>query len=165
MAVGGGCAPLGRKGEITRRIPARAAPTIIPVASAQTETLIHPVIGISPTDPYHEGGQESRMTTADWINVVLTFVTTLMAVGTFCLAWYTRNLVKQAERHHQEDLRPFCVIDFKYPTNQDSFGIDWNSNSGLAEAKMRGEESPPPAAQLPFAASCGTKERVWPKMS
>jgi len=88
------------------------------------------------------------MTTADWINVVLTFVTTLMAVGTFCLAWYTRNLAKQAERHHQEDLRPFCVINFKYPTNQDPFGIDWSSNSGLAEAKMRGEESPPPAGTI-----------------
>lgn len=95
------------------------------------------------------------MTTADWINVVLTVATTLMAAGTFCLAWYTRNLaedtaegVKQAERHHQDGLRPFCLIDFNYPTNQDPFGIDWNSNSQLAEAKTRGEESPLPAGTI-----------------
>jgi hypothetical protein len=96
------------------------------------------------------------MTTADLINVALTFVTALMAAGTFCLAWYTRNLVKdtaegikQAERHHQESLRPFCVIAFKYHTNQDPFGIGWNSiKSRLAEVKMRGEGSPPPAVTL-----------------
>jgi hypothetical protein len=91
------------------------------------------------------------MVAADWINVVLAVVTTLMAGGTVYLAWYTRNLAKetaegieQAERHHQEDLRPFCMIDFNYPTDQDPFGIDWNSNSRLAEAKRRGEECPPP---------------------
>jgi hypothetical protein len=57
----------------------------------------------------------------------------------------TAEGIKQAERHHQEDLRPFCLIDFKWPTNQDPFGIDWNSNSRLAEAKVRGEESSPSA--------------------
>lgn len=95
------------------------------------------------------------MSIADWINLALTVVTTLMATGTFCLAWYTRNLakdtaegIKQAERHHQEDLRPFCLIDFKYPTNQDPFGIDWNSNSRLAEAKNSGQESPPSAGTI-----------------
>src|SRR5271163_4944478 len=92
------------------------------------------------------------MTVADWINVALAVVTTLMAGGTVYLAWYTRNLaretaegIEQAERHHQEDLRPFCIIEFSSPTDQDPFGIDWNTNSRLAEAKRRVEESPPPA--------------------
>ena len=54
------------------------------------------------------------MTTADLINAVLAFITALMAGGTVYLAWYTHNLAKdgvagirQAERHHQEDSRPF----------------------------------------------------------
>jgi hypothetical protein len=96
-------------------------------------------------------GQGTRMTAADWINVALAVVTTLMAGGTVYLALYTRNLaretaegIEQAARHHQEDLRPFCMIEFNCPTDQDPFGIDWNSNSRIAEAKRRMEESSPP---------------------
>jgi hypothetical protein len=95
------------------------------------------------------------MTTPDWINVALAGVTALMAGGTVYLAWYTRNLAKktaegieQAERHHQEDLRPFCIIEFSYSTDQDPFGIDWSSNNRLAEAKSREEESPPPPGTI-----------------
>ncbi len=69
------------------------------------------------------------MTTADWINAVLAFVTALMAGGTVYLAWYTRNLaqdtvagIKQAERHQQENSRPFCVIDFAATNDQHPFG-------------------------------------------
>ena len=69
------------------------------------------------------------MNMADWINAVLAFVTALMAAGTVYLAFYTRNLaretvagIKQAERHHQEDLRPFCVIDFDGARGQNPFG-------------------------------------------
>ncbi len=69
------------------------------------------------------------MNAADWINAVLAFVTALMAGGTVYLAWYTRSLakdtlagIKQAERHHQEDLRPFCVIEFAEASDQNPFG-------------------------------------------
>jgi hypothetical protein len=96
------------------------------------------------------------MTTTDWINAALTVATFLMVAGTVWLAWHTRNLakdtaegIKQAERHHQEDLRPFCVIDFKYATEQDPFGIDWGNNNRITEAMMREEEkSPPPGGTI-----------------
>ena len=73
------------------------------------------------------------MTTADWINAVLAFVNALMAGGTVYLAWYTRNLakdtvagIKQAERHHQEDSRPFCVIDFANADANGPFGAGFH---------------------------------------
>jgi hypothetical protein len=73
------------------------------------------------------------MSTADWINAVLAFVTALMAAGTVYLALYTRNLaretlagIKQAERHHQEDLRPFCVIEFAGASDRNPFGRHFN---------------------------------------
>ena len=73
------------------------------------------------------------MNTADWINAVLAFVTALMAGGTVYLAFYTRNLaretvagIKQAERHHQEDLRPFCVIEFAGASGRNPFGRHFN---------------------------------------
>lgn len=79
------------------------------------------------------------MTTADWINAVLAFVTALMAGGTVYLAWYTRNLaketvagIKQAERHHQEDLRPFCLIEFAEADNQNPFGSHFDPNTPSA---------------------------------
>jgi hypothetical protein len=102
-----------------------------------------------------QGKEAGVMTAADWINIALTFFTALMAAATFCLARHTRNLakdtaegIKQADRHHQEDLRPFCVIDFKHRTDQDPFGLDWNSNLRLTEAQKSGAESPPPAGTI-----------------
>ena len=60
------------------------------------------------------------MTPTDWITIALTVVTASMAVGTFILAGYTRELAKDtaemAQSAQPEDLRPFCVIDFRYPT-------------------------------------------------
>jgi hypothetical protein len=92
-----------------------------------------------------------RMTSTDQITMALTVVTALMAVGTFVLAWYTRALakdtaegIKQSDRHHQEDLRPFCVIDFRYPTVPDPFGIDRDSNQRFLDAIFREEQTPPP---------------------
>jgi hypothetical protein len=78
------------------------------------------------------------MTLADWINAVLAFVTALMAGGTVYLAWYTRNLAKdtvagirQAERHHREDSRPFCVIDFANADANSPFGIGFHRQQAM----------------------------------
>lgn len=91
------------------------------------------------------------MTPTDWITIALTVVTASMPVGTFILAGYTRELakdtaegIKQADRHHQEDLRPFCVIDFRYPTVPDPFGIDRDSNQRFLDAITLQQETPPP---------------------
>ena len=87
------------------------------------------------------------MTLADWINAVLAFVTALMAGGTVYLAWYTRNLakdtvagIKQAERHHQEDLRPFCVIEFVHVDEQHPFGADFDPQTRRLAVPMSGVE-------------------------
>jgi len=60
--------------------------------------------------------------------------TVLMAGGTLYLASVTRNLAKdtvegtkQAERHHQEDLRPFCVITFPEASELQPFGFEFHS--------------------------------------
>jgi hypothetical protein len=95
------------------------------------------------------------MAITDWINGTLAIATVLMAAATVYLARYTQRLakdtadgIKQAERHHQEDLRPFCVIDFDYRTDQDPFGIDWNGNHRLVEARTSGAEKPPPVGTI-----------------
>ena len=87
------------------------------------------------------------MNTADWINAVLALVTALMAGGTVYLAWYTRNLAKdtvagitQAERHHQEDFRPFCVIEFAHVSEQHPFGADFDPQNRQLAALMSGVE-------------------------
>ena len=87
------------------------------------------------------------MTTADWINAVLAFVTALMAGGTVYLAWYTRNLAKdtvaginQAERHHRENLRPFCVIEFAHASDLHPFGADFDLQTRRRAAHMSGVE-------------------------
>lgn len=87
------------------------------------------------------------MSTADWINAVLAFVTALMAAGTVYLAFYTRNLaretvagIKQAERHHQEDLRPVCVIEFAGASGANPFGADFDPQTRSLAVLMSGVE-------------------------
>ncbi len=87
------------------------------------------------------------MSAADWINAVLAFVTALMAGGTVYLAWYTRNLAKdtmagieQAERHHREDLRPFCVIEFAEASDQNPFGRHFDRPTSSGD-NMQGQPS------------------------
>ncbi len=92
------------------------------------------------------------MSIADRINLALACGTALMALATLGLAWYTRNLAKganeglrQTERHHQEDLRPFCTVDFRHATAQDPFALDWSGNPQLIDAETRRELNRPPA--------------------
>jgi hypothetical protein len=86
------------------------------------------------------------MTPGDWINVVLTFATVAMAFGTLYLAKVTQDLVKdttkatqQADRHHQENLRPFCVIAFSDAFEQQPFGTAFDPESRRRLALMSGE--------------------------
>ncbi len=69
------------------------------------------------------------MTTGNWINAVLALSTTVMAVVIGYLASCTHKLAKdtvsgirQAERHHQEDSRPFCIIEFANADATSPFG-------------------------------------------
>ena len=85
------------------------------------------------------------MTTSDWINAGLAFFTALMAGGTFYLAFLTRRLAResvrateQADRHHQENSRPFCLIAFTDPSDTHPFGIEFDPNSRRLAALMSG---------------------------
>lgn len=73
------------------------------------------------------------MTAGDWINSIVALATVVMAGATYCLAKVTRQLAndtadatKQADRHHQENRRPFCVITFDNASQQLPFGPDFD---------------------------------------
>jgi hypothetical protein len=76
------------------------------------------------------------MTTGDWINSVVALATVVMAGATYYLAKVTSRLAndaadatKQADRHHQENLRPFCVITFSNASQLLPFGPDFDPES------------------------------------
>ncbi len=59
----------------------------------------------------------TALATGEWINLSIAIATVVMAVGTFYLAIVTQKLAKgaadgiqQAERHHQENLRPSTLL-------------------------------------------------------
>lgn len=75
----------------------------------------------------------------DWIDLAGALGSIVVAVGTGFLAWATFFLakltqttvadtekgLKQADRHHQENLRPFCVIQFKDSDTKHPFGKEF----------------------------------------
>ena len=73
------------------------------------------------------------MQTKDWIDLAVAVGTAMLALGTFCLAKFTQTAVanageglRQADRHHQESSRPFCVIEFEKNANtKDQFGKEF----------------------------------------
>ena len=76
----------------------------------------------------------TALTIGEWVNLIGTVATVLMAGGTVYLAIVTQKLakgaadgIKQADRHHQENLRPFCVLDFAHATETHPFCVDFNS--------------------------------------
>jgi hypothetical protein len=76
------------------------------------------------------------MNAGDWINSVVALATVVMAGATYYLAKITRLLAKdtvdatkQADRHHQENRRPFCVITFPSASQQLPFGPDFDPES------------------------------------
>jgi hypothetical protein len=95
------------------------------------------------------------MTIGDWINSLLAVATVAMAAGTFFLAKVTRDLTvdtaqatKQADRHHQENLRPFCVITFSDATEQLPFGSAFDPESRRRISLMNGESQITQASAL-----------------
>lgn len=100
------------------------------------------------------------MTLGDIINSVLAFFTAAMAAGTVYLGWVTRELArdtaeatKQADRHHQEDARPFCVISFVEPSDVFPFGAGFDPSSRRQVALMSGNAQ---AALSTDIRVCGT---------
>jgi hypothetical protein len=77
------------------------------------------------------------MTLAEKLNIALAVATVLMALATVYLAYYTHELakdtaegMKQADRHHKEDLRPFCVIAFASADETRPFGDGFHQQQG-----------------------------------
>lgn len=74
-----------------------------------------------------------HLTPGDLINSVVALATVTMAGATYYLARITRKLAedtaaatRQANRHHQENLRPFCVIVFTDTSLHLPFGPDFD---------------------------------------
>lgn len=73
------------------------------------------------------------MTISDWITISLTGVTAIVAVATGTLAYFTylvakdaSNTTRQAGQHHEQNLRPFCIIHFSGATKENPFGTDFD---------------------------------------
>ncbi|EKM99410.1 MULTISPECIES: hypothetical protein [unclassified Acidocella] len=76
----------------------------------------------------------------DWIDLAGAVGSVIVAVGTGALAWATFSLARftkatvadaekamqQADQHHRENLRPFCVVEFRESSAQKPFGADFN---------------------------------------
>jgi len=86
------------------------------------------------------------MNEADKLGLALSIVTGAMAIATGFLALFTYKLAKatadginQAQKHHQQNLRPFCVIDFAgadyrvFP-----FGVDFDPASRRTKSAVSG---------------------------
>ena len=91
--------------------------------------------------------ETSVMTPGDWINMVVALASVVMAVATYYLARVTRQLAtdttdatKQADRHHQEDSRPFCVIVFPDTSREFPFGSDFDPETRRRKALMASAE-------------------------
>jgi len=87
------------------------------------------------------------VTVGDWISLVVAIATVVMAGATYYLAWVTRRLAKetadaaqQAEQHHRENRRPFCVITFQGVDLHHPFGNAFrpSANFGLS-IRIKGE--------------------------
>lgn len=85
------------------------------------------------------------MTGVDWIKLVVALLTVVatvvMAGATYYLAKITGRLAndtagatRQADRHHQENLRPFCVITFPSASEEFPFGPAFAPESRLPPA-------------------------------
>lgn len=95
------------------------------------------------------------MTAGDWINSVVAVATVGMAGATYCLAKVTRRLAndtadatKQADRHHQENRRPFCVITFSNASQQLPFGPDFDPESRRQRTLAGVTDGQPPTSNI-----------------
>jgi hypothetical protein len=105
------------------------------------------------------------MTVENEINIGLAIVTALMAVATVYLAFWTHNLAKstthaiqQAERHHQESLRPLCVIEFFGAEKGHPFGEEFDPRAPFGP-----DGSEPPKAFISVRGELRNKGRGMAK--
>lgn len=90
----------------------------------------------------------------EWSDLAVAVCTGLLAVATFLLAWFTqrtageaREGLEQADRHHRENLRPFCIVEFTGVDNQHPFGqnfyrqlgFDYKSGPADREVRIKGQ--------------------------
>lgn len=86
----------------------------------------------------------------EWLSLAVAVGTGLLAMATFGLTWFTwrtaqetKEGLKQADRHHQENLRPFCVIEFWDVNVQNPFGSDFTMRTAIPGPQYRaGDEKP-----------------------
>jgi hypothetical protein len=90
------------------------------------------------------------MNVTDWSEVAVAVGTGLLAMATFILSVFTgwmayeaRKERGQSERHHQENLRPFCVIDIEGASETAPFGglgynQGWNTRTGARAEIIKG---------------------------
>lgn len=93
------------------------------------------------------------MNISDCINSVVAIATVVMAGATYYLAKVTGRLAKdaaeatkQADRRHQENQRPFCVIAFRGASETSPFGLDFDPELRQLRARagvMNGQPSTP----------------------
>ncbi len=86
----------------------------------------------------------------DWLSLAVAVGTGLLAVATFGLTWFTwrtaqeaKEGLKQADRHHQENLRPFCVIEFWDVNVQNPFGSDFTIRTAIPGPEYRAGDDKP----------------------
>jgi hypothetical protein len=84
------------------------------------------------------------MNASDEISLALAILTAAMAIATGLMALFTYQLAestvkgnRQADQHHQQDLRPFCIVEFSgasFP--HDVFGGDFDPAARRIKANM-----------------------------
>lgn len=103
------------------------------------------------TNPKQKG---QYVTAATEISMWTTIVTGLLAIATGAMAFYTRGLasktaagVEQTDRHHRENLRPYCVIKFDRASQNLPFGPEfaprWGGELAIARIKNGRPGKPP----------------------
>lgn len=85
----------------------------------------------------------------DKIDLTVAIGTGLLGIATFLLAAFTWRMAAEAKKvreqeaeHHQENLRPFCLIEFWQADSQNPFGSNFATHPASRDgAESRGEKS------------------------
>lgn len=90
------------------------------------------------------------MSLDNWLSLAVAVGTGLLALATFGLTWFTRKTaqeakdgLKQADKHHQENLRPFCMIEFWDVNDQNPFGSDFTIRTAIPGQLYRDGDNKP----------------------
>src|SRR5579872_733817 len=109
------------------------------------------------------------MNIGDYINSAVAIATALMAIFTYNLARLTRKLaaetmegIRQTERHHQENLRPFCVLNIDEFDDVHPFGFDFDPKDREGKIRIASDTvarrlPPPPKDAISIRGSLSNK--------